>query len=121
MADNAESMPFRAGHFDVVTSVHMFHELPKDARRRVYAEMWRVLRPGGLLVIQDSAQLSDGEQLGFFLRRFSQEFHEPYHRCYLKDDIATGLSECGFEVASNEVHFVSKVVVAHKPHGTATS
>lgn len=113
--DNAESMPFVNDHFDVVTSIHLFHELPHDARRNVYREMYRVLRPGGLLVIEDSAQLSDNPHLGVFLKRFSREFHEPYHKGYLKDDIADALRAEGFEVISDEVMFVSKMVVAKKP------
>jgi ubiquinone/menaquinone biosynthesis C-methylase UbiE len=115
VADNAESMPFVDGYFDVVTSIHLFHELPHDARRNVYREMFRVLRPGGLLVIEDSAQLSDSEQLGFLLERFSREFHEPYHKGYLRDDIGEALTEVGFESPTTELHFVSKVVAAKKP------
>ena len=115
VADKAEAMPFRDGTFDVVTSVHLFHELPKPVRRQVYAEMFRVLRPGGLCVIQDSAQLSDGEGLAFFLAQFSKEFHEPFHGGYLRDDIAAGLRAQGFEDVTTEPHFVAKVVIGHKP------
>jgi ubiquinone/menaquinone biosynthesis C-methylase UbiE len=115
VADNAESMPFRDGTFDVVTSVHLFHELPLDARRNVYAEMWRVLRPGGLVVIEDSAQLRDSEHLAVFLSRFSREFHEPYHKGYLHDDIGAALEAQGFELVSSDLAYVAKVVTARKP------
>lgn len=115
VAENAEHMPFKDEHFDVLTSVHLFHELPRNARRNVYREMLRVLKPGGLLVIQDSGQLSEGEEVAFFLGKFSQEFHEPFHRDYLSDDIGEGLAEVGFEVTSSEPCFVSKIVVARKP------
>ena len=39
-----------------MTCVYLFHELPGDVRRAVAAEMMRVLRPGGLVVLVDSIQ-----------------------------------------------------------------
>src|SRR5688572_28548588 len=44
---NAEALPWPDASFDVVFSVFLFHELPRAARRQVWAEMRRVLRPGG--------------------------------------------------------------------------
>jgi ubiquinone/menaquinone biosynthesis C-methylase UbiE len=113
--ENAESMPFTPETFDIVTSVHLFHELPRAARRNVYREMMRVLRPGGLLVIEDSAQRIEAGPLGLFLGKFAEEFHEPFYREYLGDDIGEALREVGFEDVRTELHFVSKVVVARKP------
>ena len=63
MADNAEAMPFKDGWFDVVTCVYLFHELPKNARRNVLRDMLRVLRPGGLCVIEDSAQRAESPSI----------------------------------------------------------
>jgi SAM-dependent methyltransferase len=74
---NAESLPYADASFDAVFSVYLFHELPRNARRRVWSEMLRVLRPGGLLVIEDSIQESDAEDLAFFAERFSEDLHEP--------------------------------------------
>jgi ubiquinone/menaquinone biosynthesis C-methylase UbiE len=119
VADNAESMPFRDEFFDVVTSVHLMHELPAKARARVYRDMWRVLKPGGLLVIQDSAQMSESGELAFFLGRFSREFHEPFHAGYIRDDIGASLRAAGFSVDATEPHFVAKVVIAHKPQSAS--
>jgi ubiquinone/menaquinone biosynthesis C-methylase UbiE len=117
VADNAERLPFRSGYFDVVTSVFLFHELPRPARRAVLAEMHRVLRPGGLLVIEDSAQLGESGELAFFLGRFAAEFHEPFYRDYVRDDLAVAAADAGLRVESVEPHFVSKVVVARKLAG----
>ncbi len=115
VAENAEHMPFCDNYFDVLTSVYLFHELPRNARRNVFQEMFRVLRPGGLLVIEDSAQHADAGNVAFFLERFSEEFHEPFFPDYLDDDLCLALPEAGFEVQAADPCFVAKVVVARKP------
>jgi ubiquinone/menaquinone biosynthesis C-methylase UbiE len=112
--ENAEAMPFADGAFDVVTSTYLFHELPRNARRNVCREMLRVLRPGGLLVIQDSAQLSESAEIATALRTFPKDFHEPFYADYLGDDLAAMLAETGFAVRTTESHLVAKVVVAEK-------
>jgi SAM-dependent methyltransferase len=48
---------YSCGRVGQVTCVYLFHELPADVRRAVAAEMLRVLRPGGLLVLVDSIQV----------------------------------------------------------------
>jgi ubiquinone/menaquinone biosynthesis C-methylase UbiE len=115
LVENAEALPFVDGYFDVVTSVYLFHELPVNARRRVLAEAHRVLRPGGLLVIEDSAQPSDSPQLAGALQSFPREFHEPFYDDYLRHDLAELAAAAGFVVDSVEPHLVAKVLVARKP------
>ncbi|MCZ7677413.1 MAG: hypothetical protein M5U28_01010 [Sandaracinaceae bacterium] len=48
-------------------------------------------------------------------RALPEDFHEPFYRDYLKDDLRAALEESGFEVASVDPCFVAKVVVARKP------
>jgi SAM-dependent methyltransferase len=76
--------------------------------------MHRVLRPGGLLVIEDSAQVAESAEIASALREFPREFHEPFYQDYLDDDLASLLGECGFAVTAVETHLVAKVVVAKK-------
>ena len=66
----AESMPFPDGSFDAVTCVYLLHELPPAARRAMAAEVGRVLKPGGVLVVADSIQLGDRPRLDPHLGRF---------------------------------------------------
>jgi ubiquinone/menaquinone biosynthesis C-methylase UbiE len=113
--DNAEAMPWADGAFDAVASVFLFHELPFDARRTVAREMLRVVRPGGTVVVCDSAQLADSREIEPVLRYFPAAYHEPYYKGYLRDDLAGLLAETGFTVESSEPHLVSKVVVARRP------
>jgi len=113
--ENGEHLPFADGAFDVVTSVYLFHELPRNARRNVVREMFRVVRPGGLVVIEDSAQLVESAAIASALREFPREFHEPFYADYLEDDLAGILREVGFAVTAVEPHLVAKVVVARRP------
>jgi SAM-dependent methyltransferase len=48
---DSERLPFADDSFDVVTCSHSFHHYPHQAR--VVAEMYRVLRSGGRLLIAD--------------------------------------------------------------------
>ncbi len=112
--ENAEQLPYADETFDIATSVYLFHELPRNARRNVIREAWRVLKPGGLLVLEDSAQPSESPGLAVVLGGFSAEFHEPFYQDYLEDDLADLVRACGFVVDSVEPHLVAKVVVARK-------
>jgi len=113
--ENAEALPWADATFDIVTSVYLFHELPRNARRNVVREMFRVVRPGGIVVIEDSAQPSESPQLGAMLRGFPRDFHEPFYEDYLEDDLGALLGEAGFTQAVTEPHLVAKVVTARRP------
>jgi ubiquinone/menaquinone biosynthesis C-methylase UbiE len=117
LAENAEQLPFPPAHFDVATSVFLFHEVPGDVRARILSEMARVVRPGGLIVLADSVQFCDSPQLESELRSFPARFHEPFYASYARDDLAQRARDAGLEVVEERNAFVSKVVVARKPAG----
>jgi len=113
--ENAEALPYADGTFDAVTCVYLFHELPRNARRKVVAEMMRVVRPGGLVVLEDSAQVADSPELAVVLANFPKEFHEPFYADYLGDDLAAILRDAGFIDVVAEPMLVAKVVTARRP------
>ena len=54
-----EHLPFANQTFDVVLSTLMMHHLPGDLKRAGLAEIARVLKPGGRLLILDMKDLAD--------------------------------------------------------------
>jgi ubiquinone/menaquinone biosynthesis C-methylase UbiE len=114
-AENAEALPYADATFDVATSVYLFHELPRNARRRVMAELVRVVRPGGLLVLEDSAQHADSPELAAVLAGFPREFHEPFYADYLDDDLAGMATAAGAVDVTAEPILVAKLVTARRP------
>lgn len=114
ISENAERMPLSDASFDVVTSVFLFHELPARARRNVLLEMHRVLKPGGLLVIEDAAQLSEALDMKVFLDNFAAGMNEPFFADYIVSDLRGMLEQAGFEVNAVDRCFLSKVLSATK-------
>jgi ubiquinone/menaquinone biosynthesis C-methylase UbiE len=49
----ADALPFDDGSFDVVLSSLFFHHLQPTDKRQSLREVWRVLRPGGRVLIAD--------------------------------------------------------------------
>ncbi len=114
---NAEALGGGDGVYDAVTCGFLFHELPRDARLRVLRELYRVLEPGGLLVVQDSMQRVDpnGRELEVFLDWFPAAYHEPYYKGYTQEDLGALVEEAGFRVVSRDHVLFSKVLVATRP------
>jgi len=105
----AEQMPFPDAQFDFVTSTYLFHELPPRLRRRVAAEIARVLRPGGLFVLVDSLQLGDEPDYDALLEHFPDSFHEPYYGSYIRENLATLFKGCGLSFKDSEIAYFSKI------------
>ncbi len=62
-----EALPFEDVSFDVVLSSLMLHHLPEDLKRKGFAEIARVLRPGGRFLAVDFIGGSPGHLLGRLL------------------------------------------------------
>jgi ubiquinone/menaquinone biosynthesis C-methylase UbiE len=84
---NAEDLPFEDNYFDGVTCVYLFHELPETARAQAAAEMARVVKPGGIVVLTDSVQLGDRPSMDENIGRFSN-LNEPHYQNYIRTEIA---------------------------------
>ncbi|MFC4127115.1 class I SAM-dependent methyltransferase [Nocardia rhizosphaerae] len=51
----AQQLPFGDAEFDVITCTFVMHHVPEEHRSAAVADMWRVLRPGGRLLLADAA------------------------------------------------------------------
>lgn len=111
---NAEHLPFGDATQDVVTTIFLFHELPPDVRRRVAAEMARVLKPDGLLVFIDSLQIGDRPTWDGLVEAFPSRFHEPYYRHYAVDDLDGLFTEAGLQPMSTSTTYLSKMMVRRR-------
>ncbi|BAZ44297.1 type 11 methyltransferase [Chondrocystis sp. NIES-4102] len=112
---NAEKLPYLDNYFHGLTSVFLFHELPASARQCVINEAFRVLVPGGVLVICDSMQALDSPDFEVMMNNFPAVFHEPYYRHYISDNMEDRLTSAGFTNIQVSNHFVSKYWTAYKP------
>ncbi|MEL6496750.1 MAG: class I SAM-dependent methyltransferase [Cyanobacteria bacterium J06623_7] len=112
---NAEDLPYQDNYFHGLTSVFLFHELPAAARQNVINELYRVLQPGGVLVICDSMQAIDSPDFQPMMNNFPAIFHEPYYRHYTTDNLEERLTSAGFINLKVENYFVSKYWTAYKP------
>jgi ubiquinone/menaquinone biosynthesis C-methylase UbiE len=87
IAGAGETMPFAANRFDAVSCLYLFHELPPTVRRAVAAEIARVVRPGGTLILLDSLQPGDEPDYDALLDYFPLAFHEPFYASYLRENL----------------------------------
>ncbi|MHA1138408.1 MAG: methyltransferase domain-containing protein [Candidatus Thorarchaeota archaeon] len=78
---NAEAMTFRDNQFDTVCASYSLHHL--ENIEAVFAEMYRVLKPGGNFIIQEL--YSDGEQTA------AQQVDEAVHDLNAKIDTLFGI------------------------------
>jgi ubiquinone/menaquinone biosynthesis C-methylase UbiE len=105
----AEALPFADAHFDAITCIYLFHELPGAVRRAVVGEIRRVLKPGGMLVFVDSLQTGDEPDYDAMLEYFPVAFHEPYYSSYLREDLDR-LWSPGFSRGERIPAYFSKVL-----------
>jgi len=110
----AEALPFPSSIFDLVTSIYLFHEVPREVRPQIAVEFARVLKPGGRLVFMDSLQLGDRTGFDRMLEAFPRNFHEPYFGDYLRDDLRAVFAQAGLRPTSVDTFFLSKRIVCEK-------
>lgn len=90
---NAECTGYEAESFDLVFSRILLHETCEEATRNIFAECWRLLRPGGIMFHSDAPPFDELDPYTQSLRdwdiRFNAEpFMDGYYAMNLEDEFA---------------------------------
>ena len=90
---NAECLGYRDNAFDQVIVFFLFHEMPAEARLKTYAEIARVVRPGGSVLITEYAETPVRHWLYRFLPfRWLLGHLEPFLPGFWQENVAGKLS-----------------------------
>ena len=108
---NAMATGLPAAAFDVVCATLLFHETPPAVAKTILAEGFRLLTPGGQLLVLDGNQRT--------LRAtdwLSTIFEEPFIRDYSQGNVDAWLGYAGFEaVRTEDVFWLNQLSSARKP------
>jgi ubiquinone/menaquinone biosynthesis C-methylase UbiE len=88
----AEALPFPDARFDAVLSTMMLHHLPRLVRRRCFAEIRRVLKPRGRLLVVDFGRPQGRHGA---LAHFHRHGHVDFA------DVGTMLTDAGFTMMAD--------------------
>lgn len=111
----AEDTGFPDGSFDLVTSYIILHEMPEYAIRKLFKEAFRLLEPGGDMLMSDVTRFSDMDKLSVWKADRGATFGgEPHWRESASLDLAEIAREAGFtDVKAEGVY--PHVVQGRKP------
>jgi ubiquinone/menaquinone biosynthesis C-methylase UbiE len=91
---NAECLAYRNDAFDQVIVFFLFHEMPTSARHKAYAEIARVVRPGGSVLITEYAATPQQHWLYRFVPfRWLLGHLEPFLPGFWQEDVTEKLND----------------------------
>lgn len=113
----AEATGFPDASFDLVTASLLFHETPPHISRAILREAFRLLQPGGQVLILDGNQKT--------LRQtdwLTEVFEEPYIKEYARGSVDAWMGAVGFEaVRTEEIWWIHQVTHGMKPLPSSSS
>jgi ubiquinone/menaquinone biosynthesis C-methylase UbiE len=83
---SVDDLPFPDGHFDGVVTARLFQHVPKDMAHEIICELSRVVRPGGVVILQFRSGL-----YGLFLKLgryyLTKRTGNIRHKCIFPDQV----------------------------------
>ncbi|HEY9666778.1 MAG TPA: methyltransferase domain-containing protein [Coleofasciculaceae cyanobacterium] len=108
---NAEETGFPDTSFDLVTASLLFHETPQTVTKSILRECFRLLVPGGEVVILDGNQTALRQ-----MEWLTEVFEEPYIKEYAAGSVDAWMGAAGFEaVKTKDVWWINQVTHGIKP------
>ena len=101
----AEATQFETSSFDLVTASLLFHETPPAITQAILTEGYRLLAPGGTILILDGNQRTLRS-----LELLNNIFEEPYIQSYAAGNLDAWMGKAGFDrVRTNDVFWLNQV------------
>ncbi len=108
---NAEHTSFADTSFDLVTASLLLHETPSTVAQNILHECFRLLVPGGQILILDGSQRTLRQ-----MEWLNNMFEEPYIYEYAADSTDANMGAAGFAaVRTEDVWFTSQLTSGIKP------
>lgn len=85
---SVHKMPFPDGHFDAVVTARLFQHVPKDMGHSIVNELSRVVKPGGVVILQFRSGLY-GVFLKFARYYLTKKTGQIRHKCIFPDQVST--------------------------------
>jgi ubiquinone/menaquinone biosynthesis C-methylase UbiE len=121
----AEDTRFADNSFDLATAYILFHEVSPEAGRAICAEVFRILRPGGVFDVTDfhTAVSRTADPYRRFLRWVDHVYNaERWSHDFVHSDFLETLRSVGFEVRKGENrHWGVAAYLARKPEQASSA
>lgn len=105
---DAVELPFSDASFDVASICFALHEMPESVRERVLAEMARVTKPGGRLIVVDYS-LPSGRLTRSVVYHFVKLYERDAYADFVRRDVAALIDGAGFRACESRAKYRESV------------